>query len=49
MHLFEEPVENIGCSSDIRHKIETGDNPPVRKNPYRLPHALLLMSKLEIC
>ena len=40
MHLFEEPVENIGCSSDIRHKIETGDNPPVRKNPYRLAHAL---------
>ena len=40
MHLFAEPVENIGCSIDIRHKIETGDNPPVRKNLYRLPHAL---------
>lgn len=23
----------------MRHKIEMGDSPSVRKNPYRLPHA----------
>ena len=40
MHLFAESVDNIGCSSNIRHKVEMGDNPPVRKNPYRLPYAL---------
>lgn len=39
-HLFTDPVDQSGCKINIRHKIDTGDNPPIRKNPYRLPHAL---------
>lgn len=39
-YIFGEPSEKLGCHSKIQHKIETGDHPPIKKNPYRLPHAL---------
>lgn len=39
-HIFDEPQGKIGCYSKIEHKIETGNHPPIRKNPYRMPHAL---------
>lgn len=40
MRIFDEPKSAIGCKNKVRHKIDTGDHPPIRKNPYRLPHAL---------
>jgi hypothetical protein len=30
----------IGCTSQVNHTIETGDVRPIKKNPYRVPHAL---------
>lgn len=38
--LFDEPKHNIGCKSNVKHRINTGDHPPIKKTPYRLPHAL---------
>ena len=29
----------LGCSSQIEHSIETGEARPIKKNPYRTPHA----------
>lgn len=46
-HLFGEP-ELSGCKVNIRHKIDTGDNPPIRKIPYRLPHSLKPVVKEQI-
>ena len=31
---------DIGCVSLVQHTIETGHAKPVKKNPYRIPHAL---------
>jgi hypothetical protein len=31
---------DIGCTSQVQHVIETGDARPIKKNPYRIPHAL---------
>jgi hypothetical protein len=40
-HLFYG-FENtdIGCTSQVQHAIDTGDARPIKKNPYRIPHAL---------
>jgi len=40
-HLFYG-IENkeLGCTSQVEHSIDTGDAKPIRKNPYRIPHAL---------
>ena len=47
-NLFREPVDNSGCKVNIKHKIDTGDNPPIQKNPYRLPFALKLVVEEQI-
>jgi hypothetical protein len=40
-HLFyQEGSMEIGCTSQVKHTIETGDARPIKKNPYRVPHAL---------
>jgi hypothetical protein len=40
-HLFyQEGSTAIGCTSRIQHKIDTGDALPIKKSPYRIPHAL---------
>lgn len=40
-HLFYvEGSPEIGCASEVKHSINTGDALPVKKNPYRIPHAL---------
>jgi hypothetical protein len=40
-HLFyQEGSTAIGCTSKIQHQINTGDALPIRKAPYRIPHAL---------
>jgi hypothetical protein len=30
----------LGCTSQIEHSIETGNAKPIRRNPYRIAHAL---------
>jgi hypothetical protein len=40
-HIFyQEGSSAIGCTSIVKHKIDTGDAQPIKKNPYRTPHAL---------
>lgn len=39
IHLFAEPVRNIGCKSSTRQD-KNRRGPPIRKKPYRLPCAL---------
>jgi hypothetical protein len=40
-HLFyHEGSMEIGCTSQVKHTTETGDARPMKKNPYRVPHAL---------
>jgi hypothetical protein len=40
-HIFyQEGSSRIGCTSAVKHKIDTGDGQPIRKTPYRIPHAL---------
>ena len=38
--FYTEGSLEIGCTSKVKHEINTGDAQPVRKNPYRLDHAL---------
>lgn len=43
-HLFyKEGSLAIGCTSQVKHAIETGDARPVKINPYRIPHAMKLV------
>ena len=30
----------LGCTSQVEHSIETGDAKPIKRNPYRILHAL---------
>ena len=40
-HIFyQEGSSAVGCTSKVKHKIDTGDAQPIRKTPYRTPHAL---------
>jgi hypothetical protein len=40
-HLFYRlKSEELGCTGQVEHSIETGDARPIKKNPYRIPHAL---------
>jgi hypothetical protein len=40
-HIFyQEGSSAIGCTSTVKHKINTGDAQPIKKTPYRIPHAL---------
>jgi hypothetical protein len=40
-HIFyQEGSSAIGCTSVVKHKIDTGDAQPIRKTVYRTPHAL---------
>jgi hypothetical protein len=40
-HLFfQEGSLAIGCTSQVKHAIETGDARPVKINPYRIPHSM---------
>jgi len=29
--------EELGCTSQVDHSIETGDARPIKKNPYKIP------------
>jgi hypothetical protein len=41
MHLFYGlGSRELGCTSQVEHSIETGDAKPIKKSPYRTPHAL---------
>ena len=33
-------ISDIGCTSQVQHAIETGGARPIKRNPYRIPHAL---------
>jgi hypothetical protein len=40
-HLFYGlESKELGCTSQVEHSIETGDARPIKKCPYRIPHAL---------
>jgi len=40
-HLFYGlNSEELGCTSQVEHSIETGDARPIKQNPYRIPYAL---------
>jgi hypothetical protein len=40
-HLFYGlGSKELGCTSQIEHSIETGDARPIKRSPYRIPHAL---------
>ena len=40
-HLFYGlNSEELGCTSQVEHCIETGEAKPIKRNPYRIPHAL---------
>jgi len=30
----------LGCTSQVEHSIDTGDAKPIKRSPYRIPHAL---------
>ena len=30
----------MGCTSQVEHSTETGDAKPIKRHPYRIPHAL---------
>lgn len=32
-------IGNLGCTSIVKHKINTGNHPPINKRPYRVPQA----------
>ena len=38
--FYKEGSKDIGCSSQVKHEINTGDARPVRKQPYHLAHSL---------
>ena len=39
--VFQDPRDNkLACTSRVKHRIDTGDARPIKKNPYRLPHNL---------
>ena len=38
--LYGLGSRELGCTSQIEHSIETGDARPIKKSPYRIPHAL---------
>lgn len=35
-----EQSVNLGCTSAVTHKIETGDAGPIKLRPYKIPHAV---------
>jgi hypothetical protein len=40
-HLFYGLHDTkLGCTSQVENSIETGDASPIKRNPYRTPHAL---------
>ena len=40
-HLFYGlGSRQVGCASQVEHAIDTGDARPIKRNPYRTPHAL---------
>ena len=40
-HLFYGlDSTELGCTSQVEHSIDTGEARPIKKNPYRTPHAL---------
>jgi len=40
-HLFSGlGSQQVGCASQVEHVIDTGDARPIKRNPYRTPHAL---------
>jgi hypothetical protein len=40
-HIFYQEVSSeIGCTNAVKHKIDTRDAQPIKKTPYRTPHAL---------
>ena len=40
-HLFYGlNSEELGCTSQVEHSIETADARPIKRNPYRIPYAL---------
>ena len=38
--FYKEGSRDIGCSSQVKHEINTGNAHPVKKQPYRLAHSL---------
>jgi hypothetical protein len=38
--FYKMGSRDIGCTSQVKHKINTGDARPVRKQQYRLAHSL---------
>jgi hypothetical protein len=43
-HLFYGlGSRELGCTRQVEHSIETGDAKPIKKSPYRTPHALKLV------
>ena len=39
-YLFTLEGEELGCTDRVTHSIDTGDHPPVRQPPRRIPFAL---------
>lgn len=48
INLFCDDPLCRGCLIDVKHKIDTGDHPPIKKMPYRLPEALKPLVQDEI-
>jgi hypothetical protein len=38
--FFQEGSSAIGCTSAVKHKLDTGDARRIKKTPYRIPHVL---------
>jgi hypothetical protein len=38
--FYEGSGTEIGCTSQVKRAIKTGDARPIKKNPYRIPQAL---------
>jgi hypothetical protein len=48
-HLFYGTESaDAGCTSKVQHAILTGDAGPIKRNPYRIPHALKPMVDEQI-
>ena len=41
--VFVKPESDFRRANHFTHNIDTGDNPPFRQHPYRIPHSQLNM------
>ena len=46
--LFAKTKMDLGRTTLVKHKIETGSKAPIRLRPYRIPYALTEITQTEV-